>query len=68
MQHTRLGINSAFVVHPFWFVCILRQDYDPDRAYFCPVCHKQDDGSPMVGCDGCDEWCHWYVKDRSYLN
>ncbi|CAB3990082.1 transcription initiation factor TFIID subunit 3 [Paramuricea clavata] len=34
-------------------------DYDPDRAYFCPVCHKQDDGSPMVGCDGCDEWCHW---------
>ncbi|XP_028409364.1 transcription initiation factor TFIID subunit 3-like [Dendronephthya gigantea] len=34
-------------------------EYDPDRAYYCPVCHKQDDGSPMVGCDGCDEWCHW---------
>ena len=20
-----------------------------------------DDGSPMVGCDKCDEWYHWYV-------
>lgn len=34
-------------------------DYDPSKAYFCPVCQKKDDGSPMVGCDGCDEWCHW---------
>ncbi len=48
-------------------IVISLKDYDPNRAYFCPVCHKQDDGSPMVGCDGCDEWCHWYVNEILYL-
>lgn len=28
--------------------------------YFCPLCLKPDDGSPMIGCDGCDSWIHWW--------
>lgn len=28
------------------------------REYFCPVCDEPDDGTFMIGCDGCDEWFH----------
>lgn len=28
------------------------------KEYFCPVCGDPDDGSFMIGCDGCDEWYH----------
>ena len=27
--------------------------------YHCPECGLRDDGSPMIGCDGCDSWVHW---------
>ncbi|XP_008178376.1 transcription initiation factor TFIID subunit 3 isoform X1 [Acyrthosiphon pisum] len=30
-----------------------------NQVWICPTCGKQDDGSPMVGCDGCDAWYHW---------
>ena len=31
-------------------------DEDDDELY-C-LCRKEDDGTPMVCCDGCDEWYH----------
>ena len=30
----------------------------PIKVWICPKCRKQDDGSPMIGCDKCDEWYH----------
>lgn len=30
-----------------------------NQVWICPMCTKQDDGSPMIGCDGCDVWYHW---------
>jgi len=32
--------------------------YD-NKIYYCPGCGKPDDGSPMIGCDKCDDWYHW---------
>ncbi|XP_050527635.1 transcription initiation factor TFIID subunit 3-like [Daktulosphaira vitifoliae] len=30
-----------------------------NQVWVCPSCTKRDDGSPMIGCDGCDAWYHW---------
>ncbi|RWS04572.1 hypothetical protein B4U79_15936, partial [Dinothrombium tinctorium] len=30
-----------------------------DKVWICPACKKPDDGTPMIGCDGCDDWYHW---------
>lgn len=30
-----------------------------DKVWICPGCNKPDDGSPMIGCDKCDDWFHW---------
>lgn len=30
-----------------------------NQVWICPMCTKRDDGSPMIGCDGCDVWYHW---------
>jgi hypothetical protein len=27
--------------------------------WICPACKRPDDGSPMIGCDHCDQWFHW---------
>ena len=27
-----------------------------NKVWICPACGKQDDGSPMIGCDNCDDW------------
>ena len=32
---------------------------DGREIWICPGCGKQDDGSPMIGCDSCDDWYHW---------
>lgn len=53
----------------YFYVCfivefvfeIYLQDDAGNQVWICPTCGKQDDGSPMVGCDGCDAWYHWYV-------
>lgn len=29
------------------------------KVWICPGCHQPDDGSPMIGCDKCEEWYHW---------
>ncbi|KYB29652.1 hypothetical protein TcasGA2_TC014217 [Tribolium castaneum] len=34
-------------------------DADGNEVWICPGCGSQDDGSPMIGCDGCDAWYHW---------
>lgn len=35
-------------------------DADGQQIWVCPACGKQDDGTPMIGCDGgCDAWYHW---------
>ncbi|KAJ8384555.1 hypothetical protein AAFF_G00200880 [Aldrovandia affinis] len=30
-----------------------------NKIWICPGCNKPDDGSPMIGCDDCDDWYHW---------
>ncbi|XP_052284872.1 transcription initiation factor TFIID subunit 3-like isoform X1 [Dreissena polymorpha] len=30
-----------------------------EKIWICPSCTMQDDGSPMIGCDSCDDWYHW---------
>ncbi|KAL0968741.1 hypothetical protein UPYG_G00271120 [Umbra pygmaea] len=37
---------------------VLRDEWG-NQIWICPGCNKQDDGSPMVGCDDCDDWYHW---------
>nr|XP_018905455.1 PREDICTED: transcription initiation factor TFIID subunit 3 [Bemisia tabaci] len=46
-------IKNGKEVKPFYF--------DPSGAqiWICPACGRQDDGTPMIGCDGCDAWYHW---------
>jgi len=34
-------------------------DESGNKVWICPACGKQDDGSPMIGCDQCDDWYHW---------
>ncbi|XP_048244393.1 transcription initiation factor TFIID subunit 3-like isoform X1 [Haliotis rufescens] len=34
-------------------------DADGNKVWICPSCKMQDDGSPMIGCDTCDDWYHW---------
>lgn len=40
-------------VPPFYY------DKGGNQVWICPICTKPDDGSPMIGCDGCDVWYHW---------
>ncbi|KAL4226377.1 transcription initiation factor TFIID subunit 3 [Mactra antiquata] len=30
-----------------------------EKIWICPACTMPDDGSPMIGCDICDDWYHW---------
>ena len=34
-------------------------DEEGDKIWICPSCKLPDDGSPMIGCDNCEEWYHW---------
>lgn len=45
----------------FYNVMLCSQDESGNQVWICPTCGKKDDGSPMIGCDGCDAWYHWYV-------
>nr|XP_046915597.1 transcription initiation factor TFIID subunit 3-like isoform X1 [Dermatophagoides farinae]XP_046915604.1 transcription initiation factor TFIID subunit 3-like isoform X1 [Dermatophagoides farinae] len=31
-----------------------------NKLWICPICLKPDDGTPMIGCDTCDQWHHYY--------
>ncbi|XP_059607642.1 transcription initiation factor TFIID subunit 3 [Phlebotomus argentipes] len=35
------------------------RDADGNQVWICPACGRVDDGTPMIGCDGCDAWYHW---------
>lgn len=35
------------------------EEEDDGKVWICPLCKKPDDGSPMIGCDSCDEWYHY---------
>ncbi|XP_060523451.1 transcription initiation factor TFIID subunit 3 [Cylas formicarius] len=37
----------------------VKKDADGNEVWICPACGQQDDGRPMIGCDGCDAWYHW---------
>merc|ERR1711976_180234 len=34
-------------------------DESGNKVWICAAYGKQDDGSPMIGCDSCDDWYHW---------
>ncbi|XP_074644655.1 uncharacterized protein LOC141901360 isoform X2 [Tubulanus polymorphus] len=34
-------------------------DESGQTIWICPTCKVPDDGSPMIGCDICDDWYHW---------
>ncbi|XP_018560819.1 transcription initiation factor TFIID subunit 3 [Anoplophora glabripennis] len=36
-----------------------KMDEHGNEVWICPACSQQDDGRPMIGCDGCDAWYHW---------
>ncbi|KAG5879816.1 hypothetical protein JTB14_007668 [Gonioctena quinquepunctata] len=36
-----------------------KTDEQGNEVWICPACGQQDDGRPMIGCDGCDAWYHW---------
>ncbi|XP_055615586.1 nascent polypeptide-associated complex subunit alpha, muscle-specific form [Toxorhynchites rutilus septentrionalis] len=35
------------------------KDAEGNVVWICPACGRVDDGTPMIGCDGCDAWYHW---------
>ncbi|XP_071140923.1 transcription initiation factor TFIID subunit 3-like isoform X2 [Mytilus edulis] len=35
------------------------KDATGQKVWICPTCKMPDDGSPMIGCDICDDWYHW---------
>jgi len=42
-------------------VCCMLKGDDGEITWICPACKQPDDGSPMIGCDLCDDWYHWLV-------
>lgn len=65
MQHTATAIKHSLPTplsetnRPSSFVDPSTKDAEGNRVWICPACGKVDDGSPMIGCDGCDAWYHW---------
>lgn len=37
----------------------MEQTNEENQVWICPACGRVDDGTPMIGCDGCDAWYHW---------
>ena len=44
------------------------QDEFGNKIWICPACGRQDDGTPMIGCDECDDWYHWYDLKLIFKN
>lgn len=65
-MHFKYWYYSLFsVLKLLVFIFILpsllkNQDSEGNEVWICPACGRQDDGSPMIGCDDCDAWYHWY--------
>ncbi|XP_055838327.1 uncharacterized protein LOC129906548 [Episyrphus balteatus] len=65
-QHTSSSSKHSLPVslmseanRPTSYVDTSTKDAEGNRVWICPACGKVDDGSPMIGCDGCDAWYHW---------
>ncbi|XP_043069606.1 uncharacterized protein DDB_G0284459 isoform X4 [Drosophila bipectinata] len=54
LQIQENGAPNAQINRPSSYV-----DAEGNRIWICPACGKVDDGSAMIGCDGCDAWYHW---------
>ena len=47
---------KVFIVKFFTIkTCVFNDFIQP---WTCPTCKKEDDGSPMIGCDKCPDWYH----------
>ncbi|CAG0913928.1 unnamed protein product [Notodromas monacha] len=38
---------------------VVSTDAEGNKIWICPFCGRVDDGTPMIGCDSCDDWYHW---------
>jgi len=38
---------------------VIETKQEEEEEYICPQCEKPDNGTPMIGCDKCDQWYHW---------
>uniref|UniRef100_A0A3Q2XVL0 Transcription initiation factor TFIID subunit 3 n=1 Tax=Hippocampus comes TaxID=109280 RepID=A0A3Q2XVL0_HIPCM len=54
----RVGGQDKIVVTETVSTYVIR-DESGNQIWICPGCDKPDDGSPMIGCDDCDDWYHW---------
>lgn len=53
-------VPSPSLFHPLLpFLPTKIRDEWGNQIWICPGCNKPDDGSPMIGCDDCDDWYHW---------
>lgn len=64
LGHSQLSLVRTLFQEMFdnWFC----SQGDTIKIWYCPSCMLPDDGSPMVGCDKCDEWYHWW-DIKSYI-
>ncbi|XP_067129011.1 transcription initiation factor TFIID subunit 3 isoform X2 [Centruroides vittatus] len=51
--------QHMFSVDQLQFGKKAKQDESGNKIWICPACKQPDDGSPMIGCDECDDWYHW---------
>ncbi|XP_055917402.1 mediator of RNA polymerase II transcription subunit 1 [Eupeodes corollae] len=58
-KHTLAASLISEANRPTSYVDTSTKDAEGNRVWICPACGKVDDGSPMIGCDGCDAWYHW---------
>lgn len=61
VHEVNLKLTYECKSHPTWMLCLFLQIRDEwgNTVWICPGCNKPDDGSPMIGCDDCDDWYHW---------
>lgn len=53
-------VLDQHVANPFHYLYLPKiRDEWGNQIWICPGCNKPDDGSPMIGCDDCDDWYHW---------
>ncbi|XP_031629821.1 transcription initiation factor TFIID subunit 3 isoform X2 [Contarinia nasturtii] len=54
--------NQSNIIDPHNVPNVIQADEqtnDENQVWICPACGRVDDGTPMIGCDGCDDWYHW---------
>ncbi|XP_051976313.1 transcription initiation factor TFIID subunit 3-like [Xyrauchen texanus] len=56
--HSQAKARGCSVVTETVSAYVIRDEWG-NQIWICPGCNKPDDGSPMIGCDACDDWYHW---------